>query len=576
MTAARGKRGIAMPDETSVPPGPHRDLLAGFHEVYAAAGRPGLRTIARGVTADDRLPSTLTHHAIGRILGGSAVPSPRQARALAAWLAEEAAAGAGDDDIVERTVQRLVDLCRAVGPAAQAPSPAVAAGTRSVPHARRDASAAGTDLDPGAVEAERLLIGALLTSNDAVADAVELLVADDFSVPVHQTLYASVLDLYARGAEITAARAAAALGDHPGGPDAAGALVAELSALASPAGFERLGDAMETVHRRARLRRLVTAGRTMAALGAAALAGDPAESEARLEAAEAAFHSVFRDPERNALDLAAGPLERVLDRAELVGSGGEAGVLAGFDDLDSLLGGLLPGHVVVVAGAPAMGKSTLALNLVRSAAVAQGVATLYVAPDGDEEETLLRVMSAEARVALHHIRSGTMTDGDWTRLARRVPAIADAPLAVHVQADVTVADIGRLCRTLRRSSGLGLVVVDPVQWVRSGRTGPDDLGATVRALAVTAKDIRVPMVLVAQSTGGPGQRSGRLPGLEDLEPGLVENADAVILLHREDAYDKLSPRAGEADLVVAKHRYGPTATITVAFQGHYARFVDLA
>ncbi|MFB0627416.1 replicative DNA helicase [Streptomyces sp. AB3(2024)] len=582
MTAARGKRGIAMPEESSVPPGPHRDLLVSLHEVYAAAGRPGLRTIARGVTADDRLPSTLTHHAIGRILGGSAVPSPRQAHALVAWLAEEAAAGAGDDDTVEVTVQRLVDLCRAVGPAAQAPSAATAAGARSVPRARLDGSAAETAPDPGAVEAERLLLGAMLASNDAVADVVEVLMADDFSVPALRTLYASILDLYGSGIEITVGRTAAALATEPGGPDAAmaEALVAELRALASPPAMEHFDDAVEAVYRRAQLRRLVTAGRTMADLGTAALAGDPARAGAGLDAAEAAFHGVFRDLERSPLDLAAGPWERALDRVEQAGSGDEACVLTGFAHLDTLLGGLRPGHVVVVAGAPAMGKSTLALDFIRSAAVAQGVATLYVSPDTDEEETLLRVLSAEGRVALHRIRSGSMTDDDWTRLARRMPDVVGAPLTVHDRAGTTVAGIRRLCRRLQRGGGLGLVVVDPVQWVRSdtlpGRRGPDGLGAIVRDLAVLAKEIRVPVVLTAQSAVGPGRRSDRFPVLGDLESGLVENADAVILLHREDAYDKESPRAGEADLIVAKHRYGPTGTITVAFQGHYARFVDLA
>ncbi|MFF4446103.1 replicative DNA helicase [Streptomyces sp. NPDC001502] len=582
MAAARGKRGIAVPDETSVPRGPHRDFLVALHEVYAAAGRPGLRAIAHGVTADDRLPTTLTHHAIGRILSGSAIPSPRQVRALAAWLAEEAAAGAGGDDAIEQTVQRLADLCRAVGPAAQAPSAGAVSGSRSVPRPRHDVSAVPTAPDPGAVEAERLVLGAMLASNDAVADAVEALVADDFSAPAHRTLYTSLLGLYGSGTAITPGRAASALAGGPDGPavPAAEALVAELGALASRSGPEQAADAMEVVQARAQLRRLVVAGRTAADLGTEALAGDPEQAGARLEAAEAAFHSVFRDRDRNALEWAAGPLERALDRAELVGVGGQAGVLTGFGDLDSLLGGLLPGHVVVVAGAPAMGKSTLALNLVRSAAVAQGVASLYICPDGDEEETLLRVFSAEARVPLHRIRGGTMTSEDWTRLARRMPDVAGAPLTVHDQADTTVAGVRRLCRSLQRGSGLGLVVVDPVQWIRpdaapDGR-GPDDLGAIVRELAVTAKEIRVPMVLVAQVPDSPVRRSDHPLGLGDLESGLVENADVVILLHREDAYEKLSPRAGEADLVVAKHRYGPTATITLAFQGHYARFVDMA
>ncbi|MEU8437984.1 DnaB-like helicase C-terminal domain-containing protein [Streptomyces sp. NPDC029216] len=566
-----------MPDESVIPPGPHRDLLLAFHDVYAAAGRPGLRTIARGVTADDKLPSTLTHHVIGRVLGGSSVPSPRQAHALAAWLAEEAAAGAAPEAEVEQTVQRLVDLCRAVGPAAHAQAPGPAAGGQR--GGRRDGgSSADAIADPGAVEAERRLLGAILMSSDAVADVVEILAADDFSLPVHQALYLGVLGLYGSGVEVTVPRVAAAVAadvDDIGLP-AAEALAAELRALAPQPGSEELQTALEAVYRRAQLRRLVAAGNRMSALGTAALAADPAEATAHLDRAEAEFQHVFRDLERDGLGQSVDALERALDRIERVGAGADATVLTGFKDLDSLLGGLRPGHVMVLAGDSAIGKSTFALSLVRSAALAQGAATLHVSPDADEHETLLRLLSAEARVALDRMRSGGMTDEDWTRLARCMPGFAVAPLNFHDRTGVTVAGIRRLCRKLQRSSGLELLVVDPVQWIRlDDRSGRDDTGVVVRELAVMAKELRVPVVLVVQLASRPAGRSQEPPVLGELPPGLAENADTVVLLHREDAYDRLSPRAGEADLVVVKNRYGPTATITLAFQGHYGRFVDM-
>ncbi|MCX4528678.1 MULTISPECIES: DnaB-like helicase C-terminal domain-containing protein [unclassified Streptomyces] len=577
MTAVRGKRGIPMPDESTVAPGPHRDLLVALHEVYAAAGRPGLRTIARGVTADDRLPSTLTHHAIGRVLGGSAIPSPRQAHALAAWLAEEAAAGAGTEAEVEQTVERLVNLCRAVGPAAHAPSSAHMTAGRATPSSRRDGGTdTATGVDSGAVEAERRLLGAMLASGDAVADVVDYLDADDFTLPVHQGLYEAVLGLYEGGVETTLAalspRLASLVDDL--GPAAAQAWMSELSALRPHPTREYVEDALEVVYRRAQLRRLTRAGQRIADLGAAALSGGADDAVACMRTAEAEFQAVFHDLDSDTAPQSEHPLELTLDRIE--GVGADTSVYTGFGDLDSLLNGLRPGHVLVLAGASGLGKSTLALGLIRSGAIAQGVATLYVTPDTDQQEVLLRLLSAQSGVPLQHMRSRTMTDDGWTRLARCMPEVSAAPLTVHDRAHVTVAGIRRLCRRLQRGSGLGLVVIDPVHWIRPDTPpGRGSRGEVVRELAVMAKELRVPLVLVAPLQPEPG-REDRSPVLGDVANELVENADTVILLHREDAYERHSPRAGEADLVVAKHRFGPTATVTVAFQGHCARFVDIA
>ena len=198
-------------------------------------------------------------------------------------------------------------------------------------------------------------------------------------------------------------------------------------------------------------------------------------------------------------------------------------------------------------------------------------------------EITMRLLSAEARVALHHMRSGTMTDEDWARLARRMGEVSAAPLFIDDSPNMSMMEIRAKARRLKQRHDLRLVVVDYLQLMSSGgsqapREPPAGGLRDVPDPQAAGQGAEVPVIAIAQLNRGPEQRTDKRPMMSDLrESGSLEqDADMVILLHREDAYERESPRAGEADLIVAKHRNGPTATITVAFQGHYSRFVDMA
>ena len=193
----------------------------------------------------------------------------------------------------------------------------------------------------------------------------------------------------------------------------------------------------------------------------------------------------------------------------------------------------------------------------------------------------MRMLSAEAKVPLHHMRSGTMTDQDWDRIARTTGAVSSAPLFFDDSPNMTMMEIRAKCRRLRQRHDLRLIVLDYLQLMSSGKRVESrqvEVSEFSRSLKLLAKELGVPVVALSQLNRGPEQRTDKKPMLSDLrESGSLEqDADMVILLHREDAYEKESPRAGEADFIVAKHRNGPTGTITVAFQGHYSRFVDMA
>ncbi|SCK14501.1 replicative DNA helicase [Streptomyces sp. WMMB 322] len=236
-----------------------------------------------------------------------------------------------------------------------------------------------------------------------------------------------------------------------------------------------------------------------------------------------------------------------------------------------------------VADGVVVHNSTLALDFARACSIRHNMPSVIFSLEMGRNEIAMRLLSAEARVALHHMRSGSMTDEDWTRLARQMPGVTEAPLYIDDSPNLSMMEIRAKCRRLKQRNDLKLVVIDYLQLMQTGssrrpESRQQEVSEMSRNLKLLAKELEVPVIALSQLNRGPEQRTDKKPMVSDLrESGSIEqDADMVVLLHREDAYEKESPRAGEADLIVAKHRNGPTATITVAFQGHYSRFVDMA
>jgi replicative DNA helicase len=227
-------------------------------------------------------------------------------------------------------------------------------------------------------------------------------------------------------------------------------------------------------------------------------------------------------------------------------------------------------------------NSTLALDFARACSIKHNLPSVIFSLEMGRNEIAMRLLSAEARVALHHMRSGAMTDEDWNRVARQMAEVNEAPLYIDDSPNLSMMEIRAKCRRLKQRNDLRLVVIDYLQLMQTGgarrpESRHQEVSEMSRNLKLLAKELEVPVIALSQLNRGPEQRTDKKPMVSDLrESGSIEqDADMVILLHREDAYEKESPRAGEADLMVAKHRNGPTATITVAFQGHYSRFVNM-
>ncbi|WP_432136572.1 replicative DNA helicase [Streptomyces sp. bgisy154] len=433
---------------------------------------------------------------------------------------------------------------------------------------------------PQDLDAEQSVLGGMLLSKDAIADVVEILKGHDFYKPAHETIYQAILDVYAKGEPADPITIAAELTkrgeiNKVGGASYLHTLVQTVPTAANAEYYA------EIVHERAVLRRLVEAGTRITQMGYAA----DDDIDEIVNRAQAEIYAVTE--QRTSEDyLPLGDImEGALDEIEAIGSrsGEMTGVPTGFTDLDALTNGLHPGQMIVIAARPAMGKSTLALDFARAASIKHNLPSVIFSLEMGRNEIAMRLLSAEARVALHHMRSGTMTDEDWTRLARRMPEVSSAPLYIDDSPDLSMMEIRAKCRRLKQRNDIKLVIIDYLQLMQSGgakrsESRQQEVSDMSRNLKLLAKELEVPVIALSQLNRGPEQRTDKKPMVSDLrESGSIEqDADMVILLHREDAYEKESPRAGEADIIVGKHRNGPTATITVAFQGHYSRFVDMA
>lgn len=300
---------------------------------------------------------------------------------------------------------------------------------------------------------------------------------------------------------------------------------------------------------------------------------DVAELQAELDA-------IIRPEHTSQTVLIGDLLGDALERAITPPTAGER-IPTGFIDLDGVFtGGWARGQLAVIGARPAMGKTTLAVGLARAAAVENGICTLFRSLEMGRDEIANSVLCAEASVALHHLKQGIVDDAGIARAAGCAEGINQAPLHIDDSPLLTLPGLRAQVRHLVRTQDLRLVIVDYLQLMQAptAENRQVAVAALSRGLKLLAKEFGITVVILAQLNRGPEQRTEKRPIVADLrESGAIEqDADVVILLHREDAYVRESPRAGEADLIVGKHRGGPMADVTVAFQGHFARFVDMA
>lgn len=425
--------------------------------------------------------------------------------------------------------------------------------------------------------AEQAVLGAMLLSKDAIADVVEVVKGSDFYRPDHELIFNAILDLYSRGEPADPLTVAAEL-DRRGDLTRAGghSYLADLLATTSIAA--NAGSYAQIVRDKAVLRRLVDASIKIAQLGYQG----QGEVEKIVDEAQETIYAVTDGKSADDILPLKDLLEPTFDEIEAISSRGGtlAGVPTGFAELDELTNGLHGGQMIIVAARPAVGKSTLALDFARAAAIKNKLPTAFFSLEMSRTEIVMRLLSAEARVFLSHIRGGTMNEDDWLRIQHKLGVIQEAPLFIDDSPNLTMMEIRAKARRLKQRHGLSMVIIDYMQLMTSGRRVESrqlEVSEFSRQIKLLAKELDIPVIALSQLNRGPEMRQDKKPMLSDLrESGSLEqDADMVILLHREDLYDQDSPRVGEADLIVAKHRNGPTKTVTVSFQGHLSRFADM-
>jgi replicative DNA helicase len=435
----------------------------------------------------------------------------------------------------------------------------------------------GERTPPHDLLAEQSALGGMMLSNDAVADVTEVVRGLDFYMPKHEVVFDAILSLYSHGEPtdviaVTDELTKTGLLGRAGGAEYLHTLTG-LVPTAANAGYYA-----SIVAEKAVLRRLVEAGTRIVQMGYAS-EGEVTDlvnnAQAEIYGVTGGIEGDDYIPLVEAIDTAVGEIELARGR-----DGQLAGVPTGFSELDSLTNGLHGGQLIIVGARPAMGKSTLALDFARTAAVHHKLPTIFFSLEMGRSEIATRLLSAESGIPMHVLRKGNMDERDWTRLASVRGDIGDAPLFIDDSPNMTLVEIRAKCRKLSQRVGLKMVVVDYLQLMTSGKkveSRQQEVSEFSRALKLLAKELQVPIVALAQLNRGPEQRADKKPALSDLrESGSLEqDADIVILLHREAAYERDHPRAGEADLIVAKHRNGATDEIAVAFQGMYSRFADM-
>jgi replicative DNA helicase len=436
----------------------------------------------------------------------------------------------------------------------------------------------GERTPPHDLLAEQSAIGGMLLSKDAVADVLEAVRSVDFYIPKHEIIFDSILTLYSHGEPtdviaVTDELTKSGNLQRAGGPEYLHTLTG-LVPTAANAGYYA-----SIVAEKAVLRRLVEAGTRIVQMGYAS-EGEVTDlvnnAQAEIYGVAGGVEAEDYVPLVQAIEAATEEIEHASGR-----DGSMTGVPTGFAELDTLTNGLHPGQLILIAARPALGKSTLALDFARAAAITNDMPAIFFSLEMGRSEIAMRLLSAESNIFLQKLRKGDVRSEDWTTLASTRGRIADAPLYIDDSPNMTLVEIRAKCRRLKQKAGLKLVVIDYLQLMTSGKrveSRQQEVSEFSRALKLLAKELQVPVIALSQLNRGPEQRVDKKPALSDLrESGSLEqDADMVILLHRESAYEKESSRPGEADLIIAKHRNGPTGTVTVAFQGAFSRFADMA
>ena len=434
-------------------------------------------------------------------------------------------------------------------------------------------------LPPHSLEAEQCVLGGLMMDQRAWDHVADVVSREDFYRADHREIFSAIITLTER--------------DQP--PDAITVreYLSSIEALETAGGANYLAQIVEDtpsaanirayaqiIREKSMLRQLIEIGGDIAA------SAHQTEGQSATELVDLAEQRVFEIADRGARRGGFSSLKQILPKTinrldDLSQSEGDiTGVSTGFADMDRMTAGLQRGELIIIAGRPSMGKTTLAINIAENAAIAHKVPTAVFSMEMSAEQLSFRMIGSIGRVNQQKLRTGRLNDEDWRRIDSAVSMMSTVPIYIDDSAGLSPTEVRARARRLKREHGLGLVVVDYLQLMQvTGNTEnrATEISEISRSLKALAKELDVPVVALSQLNRSVEQRTDKRPVMSDLrESGAIEqDADVIVFIYREEVYEPDTPRKGVADIIIGKQRNGPVGEFHLTFRGEFTRFENL-
>ncbi|MDJ0758146.1 MAG: replicative DNA helicase [Woeseiaceae bacterium] len=430
---------------------------------------------------------------------------------------------------------------------------------------------------PSSVEAEQSLIGGLMLDKQAFDKVADIVAAADFYRKDHQLIFAAIAALTQDGQAcdvVTVSEFLDARGEleDAGGLEYIATLANETPGAANAKAYANI------VRERSIMRSLINVGNE---ISGSAFTSDGRTASDLVDEAE---RLVFEIAEKGARGRAGfKPLRDILpetvDRIDLLhqSDGDITGISTGYHEFDKMTAGLQGGDLIIVAGRPSMGKTTLAVNMAENAAIGGKVPTAIFSMEMPAQQLAFRMISSLGRVDQTHLRTGRFPDEDWSRINTAVQLMSEAPVYIDDTPGLSPTEIRARARRLQREHGLGLIVVDYLQLMQvpgNKENRATEISEISRSLKALAKELNLPVIALSQLNRGVEQRTDKRPVMSDLrESGAIEqDADLIIFIYRDEVYNQDTPRKGIADITIAKQRNGPIGDFPLTFVGRYTKF----
>lgn len=433
-------------------------------------------------------------------------------------------------------------------------------------------------LPPQNLEAEQAVLGAILLENEALHQVIEAIDGSDFYREAHRKIFTSMIDLYNKNEPsdlitLTDILTQKKQLEEVGGPAYLSSLVDNIPTAANVLYYAKI------VREKSILRKTINAATEIISRGYES----KEDINELLDYAESSIFSISEYqikpsfyPLREIIKSSFLTIEKLYEQRELI-----TGVPSGFEDLDHLTSGFQASDLIIIAGRPSMGKTSLALNIAQNAAVEKNIPVAVFSLEMSKEQLAIRMLCSEGRIDSHKLRGGFLGESDWPNLTRAAGMLSEAPIFIDDTAVISVLEMRAKARRLRKDQKLGLIVVDYLQLMRErggAESREQEISLISRSLKALAKELTIPVIALSQLNRRVEDRQNKRPQLADLrESGAIEqDADVIIFIYRDEVYKEDSPDKGTAEIIIGKQRNGPIGTVKLAFLETFTRFESFA